>query len=182
MSGYDMNPFTVSPSQGSLEPNETAVIILKFAPLVVADFIQELQCNMPGLAPSLKPFNIRVKGSSLRPLCHFELPESDYILCRRNAMDTPTSSLIDIDPQTRVIEFDSCGVSVRNYKRFYIVNPSDDAYEFEWTCLDPYSPNQVFRCETPKGVVAENKKFEIVFEYCPDSVEVKVINSRTDIR
>ena len=63
---------------------------------------------------------IGVKGKSLMPYCHFELEDSDYITnARRNPeMRGPGGSPpgTTLDPNTRVIEFDTIGVAVKATK------------------------------------------------------------------
>ena len=63
---------------------------------------------------------VGVKGRSLMPYCHFELEDSDYLSsARRNPElrgpggDPPGSTL---DPTTRVIEFNVCGIGTKNIK------------------------------------------------------------------
>jgi hypothetical protein len=119
-----------------------------------------------------KPVQIILKGSASRPLCHFELEESHYLANQRTITDvTGSEALSNLDPSTRVIEFFSCGIKSKNAKRFYIVNPTNFSYEFEWI---PNSSEKTFQCMTPKGLVAAGKKFEMLFEYFPETAELKV--------
>jgi hydrocephalus-inducing protein len=37
-----------------------------------------------------------------------------------------------LDASTKVLEFESLGVRVRNTKRFMVLNPTSIAYEFFW--------------------------------------------------
>ena len=61
---------------------------------------------------------------------------------------------------------------MKNIKRFYVVNPTSVAYEFEWKKIDdPKATNSAFfRCQTTKGTILSGKKSEMVFEYSPDFV------------
>ena len=63
---------------------------------------------------------IGLKGKSLMPYCHFELEDSDYITsARRNPeMRGPAGAPpgTTLDPNTRVIEFETTGVSVKATK------------------------------------------------------------------
>lgn len=58
-----------------------------------------------------------MKGRSLLPFCHFELEESDYITGgRRNPeLRGPWGAAPGtmLNPNTKVIEFQSCGVKVK---------------------------------------------------------------------
>lgn len=64
---------------------------------------------------------------------------------------------------------------MRNTKKFYIVNPTFADYEFVWESnnIDDDAPDS-FRCLTKKGVIKSMKKFEIIFEFTPEDLEVKV--------
>lgn len=70
----------------------------------------------------------------LRPWCHFDLPESDYIAGGRRAADMPgpTGALGPLDPATRVVELLSLGIRVANKLTFHVLNPTGVAYEFAW--------------------------------------------------
>ena len=65
-------------------------------------------------------FSLPVRGRSLLPYSHFELEESDYITGGRRNPElrgpraAPPGSTLD--PNTKVIEFKSCGVKVKNIK------------------------------------------------------------------
>lgn len=164
-------PFVVEPTHGTVEAGESAIVCVRFSPMDVDEYEYVLRCVMPGIAPSVaERFAIPVSGSSLRPICHFELPESDYLMGRR----TTDSNMPQFDEATRVIEFETCGVSSKTTKRFYIINPTDFNYDFEWKCVDGPQSTDVFRCTTEKGLVQSGKKFEIVFEFTPEAIETKV--------
>lgn len=91
-------------------------------------------------------------------------------------MRGPDGRLGALDPRTRVIEMRSCGVKVKNTKRFHIVNPTNLSYEFVWECLDPLKNQMtVFHCTTKTGLVYSGKKFEMVFEYLPQDLGLQVI-------
>ena len=72
------------------------------------------------LQPDAQGFTIPVHGRSLLPYCHFELEESDYVSGGRRNPElrgpggAPPGSTLD--PNTKVIEFKSCGVKVKNIK------------------------------------------------------------------
>jgi adenylate kinase family enzyme len=168
-------PFSISPSSGAIDPGDNLVVTLRFSPKEDAVYNYILACTMQNLAKECKPLSVKVYGTSLRPFCHFELEESDYITSERRSPDTGSSNGVpSVLPQnTKVIEFGSCGVKVKNTKRFYIVNPTDIPYEFEWSSESSID-QRVFRCLTPKGLVLSNKKYEIIFEFIPESVDLKV--------
>lgn len=72
------------------------------------------------LPPDTSGFSIPLRGRSLLPYCHFELEESDYVSGGRRNPElkgpggAPPGSTLD--PSTKVIEFKSCGVKVKNIK------------------------------------------------------------------
>jgi len=75
---------------------------------------------MPNLEESVNPLMVTVQGCAVMPYCHFELEHSDYLTSgRRSATQRgpfgsgPGTAL---EPNTRVIEFCSCGVGVKDTK------------------------------------------------------------------
>ncbi|KAJ3287536.1 hypothetical protein HK104_008544 [Borealophlyctis nickersoniae] len=172
--GDEECPFSVTPSSGTIDPDETLMVSLRFGPTDVANYSYTLVCAMPNLAAGQKQLQVHVAGFSLRPFCHFELEESDYITSERRNVEASVSNGLPsvLEAGTRVIEFASCGVKVKNTKRFYLVNPTGINYNFEWV-TDTLQAGRVFRCLTPKGLVMSGKKYEMVFEFLPESVDLK---------
>lgn len=70
-------------------------------------------CN---LKPEEEGPVVAVKGKSLLPYCHFELEDSDYITASKRNPDLRGPGGVSLDPNTKVIEFTSLGVHVRNTK------------------------------------------------------------------
>ncbi|CAD7939993.1 unnamed protein product [Amoebophrya sp. A120] len=125
---------------------------------------------------------ISLNGSAVRPLCHFELPPSNY------------QSATNDDPKCMIIEFPpSLGTRVRNTRRFYVLNPTGESYDFIWTQKqkeggsnqesssasggggglgqqEEQAAGSPFRCLTKHGHILSGKKFEMVFEYVPMSM------------
>lgn len=61
------------------------------------------------------------------------------------------------------------------HRRFNVINPSNTNYSFSWTnedTLDGAPENVNFRCLTPEGTVLSGKKYEMVFEYVSDSLDL----------
>ncbi|KAJ3029566.1 UNVERIFIED_CONTAM: hypothetical protein HDU68_011780 [Siphonaria sp. JEL0065] len=178
--GYPMEPsseecpFSVSPNTGSIDPGESTMLTVKFAPMEDGIFTGTLTGHIQNLIKDSKPIVIKLSGASLRPFCHFELDDSDYITSERRNPEINSANGVpaNLSPQTKVIEFESCGVKVRNTKRFYIVNPTSFSYEFEWS-TDPNIDQRVFRCATPRGTVMSGKKFEMIFEFTPETIDLK---------
>ena len=44
--------------------------------------------------------------------------------------------MVQIDASYQIIEFESLGTKVKNTKRFYVVNPTNQAYEFVWEPIE----------------------------------------------
>nr|KAJ3422703.1 hypothetical protein HK105_006819 [Polyrhizophydium stewartii] len=170
----DNVPFSVTPAVGAIQANETFMIALRFSPEDVGDYRYLVVCSMPNLAKDQKLLQIPVHGTSLRPLCHFELEESDYVASERRNPDRGVTDGVPavLEPNTKVIEFSSCGVRSKNMNRFYIVNPTNLSYEFVWSQESP-KDTKVFKCFTPRGIVAPNKKSEIMFEFSPETIDIK---------
>ncbi|KAI8909684.1 hypothetical protein EDD86DRAFT_206048, partial [Gorgonomyces haynaldii] len=165
------SPFEVLPSTGSIPAQETQIMIVKFSPRDVDDYKAVLCGEIQNLAKDQKPLIIGLSGSSQRPFCHFELPDSDYIMAERKVNDKGDAPLV-LEPNTKVIEFRSLGVKSKNVKKFYIVNPTHLNYTFEWK-PDATTDNSFFKCLTPKGLVLSNKKSEVVFEFMPETIDVR---------
>lgn len=68
---------------------------------------------MSHLKTSAKPLQLLVQCNSVLPYCHFDLPESDYLISRRPSdIKGTTSGYTDkIDLSTKVIEFISTGTA-----------------------------------------------------------------------
>ncbi|KAJ3074073.1 hypothetical protein HDU98_012192 [Podochytrium sp. JEL0797] len=171
----DECPFSVTPAFGCIDPGESAILTVTFSPLDDGIFSSLLVGSIQNLPKDSKQISIKLAGAGLRPFCHFELGDSDYITSERRNVEVGNIANgvpLNLPPQTKVIEFESCGVKVRNTRRFYIVNPTDFDYEFQWT-TDSSADKRVFRCATPRGTVLSNKKFEMIFEFIPETISLK---------
>ena len=144
---------------------------MKFSPLDVCEYEGRLVCTIPNLEQGKQGPVVSVKGRSLLPYCHFELCDSDYLSgARRNpemrgprgAPPGPT-----LDSNTRVIEFQSIGVGIRNTKKFALVNPTADNYSFQWINDDDPDLKTApsFSAVTPKGLIKSGKKTEVQFDF-----------------
>ena len=91
------------------------------------------------LDPNLDKLIIEMDGEAERPVCHFELPPTNY-----------RERKPDLEAKYNVIEFESLGWKVKNTKRFYVVNPTSSGYEFEWKRIDEDKQNNsnFFKCLT----------------------------------
>merc|ERR1719197_714158 len=97
---------------------------MRFSPQEIQDdFSATFTCRSSDSAEQVL-LQISVNASAKRPWCHFELQPSDYR--GRRVSDAP------LDPKYQIIEFESLGTRVKNTKRFYVLNPTAEEYEFQW--------------------------------------------------
>jgi hydrocephalus-inducing protein len=68
---------------------------------------------------------VKLNGEADRPICHFEIPPTKM-----------KEKKPDLEAKYDIIEFNSLGTKVKNIKRFYVVNPTNIGYEFEWKRID----------------------------------------------
>ena len=154
----DFGPYSVSPQSGTIPANSDDTIIVRFSPLEVDEmnYPRNLVCMIKSADPSQKPLSISILGYTERPLCHFELTGG-----------------VKHDTDITILDFDSIGMAVKNTKKFFVLNPTNLGYEFEWEQVEEESnQNKIFKCATPKGVIYSGKKFEMIFEYTPVNLGV----------
>jgi len=152
----------VTPISGEIPPEGTEHMTVKLTPSEVHHYNRRLVLQCPLVPADRLPAPLTVTAKSSRPLCHFELPASDYLSGgRRSPSRTPA-----LDASTKVVEIDTVGVRVRATKRFYLVNPTNMSYEYTWAPNGGDAEGAI-RCTTKRGVVLAGKKAEIVFEYVP---------------
>ncbi|XP_033116735.1 hydrocephalus-inducing protein homolog isoform X2 [Anneissia japonica] len=174
----DIFPFTIMPDVGTIPAGKKQNFNIMFSPLDVQEHEGRLICRIPNLEPGKQGPVIAVHGKSVMPYCHFELEDSDYITSARRNPElrgpggAPPGATLD--PNTRVIEFNSTGVNVKNPRNFYIVNPTSQGYSFLWTCEDEPDPKEpdVFHCLIPNGYINPGKKFEILFDFIPNKLDI----------
>lgn len=151
--------YSISPQRGSIPAGATEEFTVRFAPTEVSSFACRLDCRIPGLPATAKPLQVMLDALATRPWCHFEIPASDYLSRRQNE--------IPLDPKYRIVEFESLGTRVKNLRRFYVLNPTAETYEFTWSQEKIGEPDDSFRCLTRRGSILSGKKYEMVFEYMP---------------
>lgn len=162
-------PFEIDPLDGVIPPEQAQEFVVKFAPMEVDDFHHVLLFESPATTSSV--LQIDVRGTSLRPACHFDVEQSDYPQRRAPTLPGPFGELGALDPSIKVIEMESLGVKVRNTRRFYVVNPTNVSYEFSW--VPQGENNSCFRCSTPKGLMLAGKRCEMIFEFTPQHLELQ---------
>jgi len=162
---YDTGYYHIAPKSGVVNPNCDEPITVKFSPKEVESTnARLLVISIDNLDPEQQKLIIELDGDTERPICHFELPPP--LLKDKKAQDLAQEAKYNI------IELESLGTKVKNVKKFYVVNPTNQGYEFEWTKeveeagKNTYS--SFFRCLTPRGTILSGKKYEMIFEYLPD--------------
>ncbi|XP_069028847.1 hydrocephalus-inducing protein homolog [Embiotoca jacksoni] len=157
MADPELPPFRVEPGAGAVKPGATQDFSIRFFPMEVDQFQGRLLCSIPNLQDGDQAPCISVCGRSLLPHCHFDLEDSDYV--SRNPLD----------PNTRVIHFNTVGFSAPSTRCFSVLNPTSKTYSFRWRREDTGGAR--FRCLTPSGNIPPGKKVEACFEYVPEQME-----------
>ncbi|KAH0619415.1 hypothetical protein JD844_000028 [Phrynosoma platyrhinos] len=133
--------------------------------------------------PSRPPFLLEPKSGIIPPgrsqllqvkFCPQEVGEFEgRLLCRRNP-DLRGPGGMGLDPSTKVIEFTSIGVYVRNTKSFVIMNPTNAPYSFQWACQQQEEGQEhaTFICFTDRGQLRPEKTMEIIFEFIPRHLDI----------
>ncbi|NXU58594.1 HYDIN protein, partial [Turnix velox] len=166
--------FSVEPSSGTIPAGQGQLFQMKFSPICVGNFEGRMLCSIPNLKPNQKNPEVLVKGRSVMPDCHFELEDSDYITAKRRNPELPGPRGTTLDLNTRVVEFVAVGVGSKNIRTFMVMNPTDCAYTFQWTCHDPegLSEQLAFFCLTSRGQIEPEKKAEMKFEFIPQRLGI----------
>jgi hydrocephalus-inducing protein len=162
-------PFSIMPSSGFISAGATKVFKVRFSPMEVDDFRAVYLLRIPFLS-AMEPAIVQIFGFSRRPLCHFDIPLSDYISAGRRhpAYNDP------LPDDVKVIELFASGIGAKTIKKFDIINPTSAAYEVRWKRLDKVIVNPI-QCIVTLALVSSGKRYGIGFQYCP--VSVKTIES-----
>ncbi|XP_056273332.1 hydrocephalus-inducing protein homolog [Pseudoliparis swirei] len=161
----ELPPVSVEPSVGSVAPGATQELSVRFSPWEVAQSQGRLVSSIPNLQDGAQAPCVSVCGRSTLPQCHFELEDSDYVRENRRHPDFREP----VDPDTRVVEFNSVGLSVPCTRRFSVVNPTSKPYSFKWRCEDTGAGP--FCCLTPRGTILPESNAEVCFEYVAEQLE-----------
>uniref|UniRef100_A0A7S2QVW6 MSP domain-containing protein n=2 Tax=Triparma pacifica TaxID=91992 RepID=A0A7S2QVW6_9STRA len=168
-------PYTIEPSEGAIPAQSEQQFVVTFAPVEVDDFCYLAKCNMPSLVKTEEGPNelvVSIRGKSNRPIVHVELgDQNDYLSRRQPNLRNELGLFGQIEASSvRVVEMVSRGTRVRNTKRFHVINPTSNNYNFSW--VPQGNPSPAWRCVTSKGMILAGKRGEMVFEYTPDDVAV----------
>ncbi|XP_075242911.1 hydrocephalus-inducing protein-like isoform X4 [Convolutriloba macropyga] len=166
-------PFLVEPPRGVVRAGLSQTFKVKFCPLDVKEFNARLLCRIPNLEEGVMGPVVAVHGKSLLPYVHFELEDSDYLASNKrshlgDSLFTLHSSSVPLDPNTRVLEFSSCGVNRTIKRTFRIINPTKNPFFFSWaqsvTETEAVSSNE-FRCLKKSGQILVGKSIDALFEF-----------------
>lgn len=106
-------PFSADPDQGVIDANDSLNATIRFSPNDEGTYSDyHLVFMAPNLAKEMVPLNISLSGRSVRPFCHFELEDSDYIASERTTpeLNLQNGAPMVLEAGTKVIEFNSCGI------------------------------------------------------------------------
>ncbi|XP_067327017.1 hydrocephalus-inducing protein homolog [Anolis sagrei] len=168
-------PFLLEPRSGIIPHGRSQILQVKFSPQEVGEFEGHLFCSIVNLKENEGGPVVTVKGKGLLPYCHFDLEDSDYITANRRNPELRGPGGAGLDPNTKVIEFTSVGIHVRNTKSFVIMNPTNTPYSFHWTCQqkpEESKEHPVFICFTDRGQLRPEKTMEVIFEFIPRHVDI----------
>lgn len=156
------SPFSIEPMTGVIEAGETRTFKMHFAPMEVDDFTTRFRMNIPFLTSSEPPV-LNVTALSRRPLCHFNIPQCDY-LSRRHP-DFVNQALPD---STSVIEIIAKNRGVKTSFRFEVINPTSSPYECRWSLITDSSGGAI-TCDIPKALISSGKHYFFAFTFTPKS-------------
>ncbi|KAI4504415.1 hypothetical protein M0802_000886 [Mischocyttarus mexicanus] len=177
LEGEDL-PFKIVPETGTMLPGESVEYILTFSPRDVFDYKAYLNCKIENLNPKLTELVIPIKARSVLPYCHFDVPESDYIISGKRDQKLPGpigySTIDKIVENIKVIELNVIGVGNVHTKKFPMINPTADNYHFSWKDHTPYSINEVsnFQCLTSEGIAERGKQTEMAFTFLSTDIGI----------
>ncbi|XP_022253141.1 hydrocephalus-inducing protein homolog [Limulus polyphemus] len=162
-----MSPFSIYPSSGIIPPAESAVILVKFSPTLVAHYKSLAKCCVSeGEGPDLGT-TIELQGKGILPFCHFWFPDPDFSPLQ-DFTHFKTDSFYP--KETRFLAIENIGIDSKCIKSFYLVNVTNKIFKFCWRKHSIGESPQIL-CLTPQGSVAPGKKFKIQFKYHSLTVE-----------
>ncbi|XP_071647191.1 hydrocephalus-inducing protein isoform X1 [Temnothorax longispinosus] len=172
-------PFGIYPEKGILSPDESVECVLRFSPVDVFDYKAYLTCKMENLDPELPELVIPIVGRSLLPYCHFDIPESDYLLGDRRDAKLPGPIGYQPDDNslpegTRVIELDVIGIGGSHVIKFRMINPTSDDYHFAWEDRTRHAEGEIpkFHCTLPEGIAERGKQVDFAFTFLAEDIGI----------
>ena len=153
-------PFIIEPSSGFIEPGSQKTFKATFEPMEVDDFVATFKCAIPYC--NNEPPRITFTALSRRPLCHFNVPLSDYLNRRKFTDPLPEG--------VKVIEVFAKSVKSRSLAKVEVINPTSKLYEAKWTTVNDNSDGSIV-CDNVTAIVSSGKKYFFPFSYCPKSAK-----------
>ena len=162
---------SITPATGDIPPQEHVNVTLKFSPIDVIQLQASLLARIKNLPPAASDIKVTLAGESVMPYCHFDIPTVSYSQLA-NTLDIKTSTAsysTPLNPATRVLTFETCGVGVKVMRSFHVINPTNLTYEFVWQPDLKEDMKKPFICLSKTGSIVSGKKFEMKFEFLPSS-------------
>ena len=171
--GFENLYLSITPSVGEIPPQAHVNVTLKFSPSDVIQLQAKLIARIKNLPPASSDVEVPLMGESVMPYCHFELPTVSYSqLASTLDIKTSTASYTTpLNPSTRVLTFESCGVGIKVARSFHVINPTNLTYEFVWQTDLKEDVRKPFICQTKTGSISGGKKFEMTFEFLPSTLD-----------
>ena len=171
LEGFENLYLSITPATGDIPPQEHVNISLKFSPIDVIQLQANLLARIKNLPPATSDIKVTLAGESVMPYCHFDLPTVSYSQLA-NTLDIKTSTAsysTPLNPATRVLTFETCGVGVKVMRSFHVINPTNLTYEFVWQPDLKEDMRKPFICLTKTGSIMSGKKYEMKFEFLPSA-------------
>jgi hypothetical protein len=192
-SSDDAAEFVIEPAAGGIPPGGSQSFAACYAPSRAGTVCAQASllltdahgaCLDAAHAPPTKC--LRLEGSGMRPVCHFELAPSDYL--QRRVQSPLLLPAPQLGAGVRVLEITALGASRPVQQRFGIVNTTSAPLEFTWDYCSgggggkdvdgprhhqPHrhtdAPLLPVRCLTPSGVIPPGRRAEMAFEFEPSA-------------
>lgn len=105
----DPIPLTIHPSHECIAPKTSCTFTFKFAPFTPLDYLFDVSSAVPNLHPDVQPISLKVYATSVLPLYHFRIEQSDYLSARRG---TRVNCEMGLEENTKVLEFNVIGFGI----------------------------------------------------------------------
>lgn len=156
------NPFSISPATGIIEGGQILIFKVEFSPKEVDDYIATYHCNLP--FSSSAPISLNLSGLSKRPVCHVNIPQSNYL----NSNFRPPEFISVLPDDTKILEIFSKKVGIGTTKKVEIINPTSSSYEITFEFVRA-TENSAIKCKTSLALISSGKNNSVIFSYKPQS-------------
>ena len=150
----EIETFVVEPAIGSIPVGKSQEFKVQFNPNDVKHFGADIYCQIENLEKDVltKPIGFKVKGTGILPSCHVDLPSNDWISLRRPAdlelpLHVPTGTPME-NKDYHTVEMTAVGLLNTMTKSFWLINPTKDDYECEWS-----NPDSITNLNFTKSVI-----------------------------